>query len=187
MATVRHLMTPDPMTLEPEMTLRDAVERLSDAGVTGAPVVSGGGLVGVVSATDIMEFQSSNPGVPSFRDEQQEWGEWGPADLWEEDVTDPPAAYFRDMWADAGADVAERMAESESPEWDALSEHVVGEVMTRAVLAVPPEAGLAEAAKLMVERGIHRLIVAEDHQLVGIISTMDFVRAVADGRLRPAT
>lgn len=183
MLTLRDMMTPDPVTLEPDMSLRDAIVRLTDEGISGAPVVSGRRLVGVVSATDILEFQSSNPGVPAYREEQREWGELGPADQWEEDVTDPPAAYFSEMWPDAGADVVERMAESEGPEWDALGEHVVGEVMTRKVLALSPEASPVEAAKLMIERQIHRLIVAEDHTLLGIVSTMDFVRAVAEESL----
>jgi len=183
MLTLRDLMTADPLTLEPEMSLRDAIERLSGAGVSGAPVVSGKRLVGVVSATDILEFQSSNPGVPSYREDQTEWGEWGPVDRWEEDVSDPPAAYFREMWTESGADVVARMSDADSPEWDAMAEHIVGEVMTRKVLALSPDTNVADAARLMVGRQIHRLIIAEDESLVGIVSTMDFVRAVAEEKL----
>lgn len=183
MLTLRDLMTPDPFTLEPEMSIRDAIERLSDVGVSGAPVVSGQRLVGVVSTTDIMEFQSSHPGVPSYRREQKNWGEWGAAELEEEDFTDAPAAYFREMWTGSGADVVERMSDPESPEWDAMAEHMVGEVMTRKVLALSPDTNVADAARLMVGRQIHRLIIAEDETLVGIVSTMDFVRAVAEEKL----
>jgi CBS domain-containing protein len=187
MLTLADLMTPDPLTLDPDQTLREAIEQLSAAGVSGAPVITGDRLVGVVSASDILDFQSANPGIPSYREDRQEWGEWGPADLAEKDMSDPPAAYFREMWADSSADLVARMAEPGGPEWDALSEHVVGEVMTRKILSLPPATDAAEAARLMVERGIHRLIIAEDLVLMGIVSAMDFVRAVGDERLRPST
>lgn len=183
MITLRHLMTPEVHTLDPNMTLREAVELLADWGVSGAPVVSGGRLVGVVSGTDILEFESSSPGVPTWRGDQQEWGEWGPPQDVEDEATDPPSAYFRDMWADSEAGVSERMGAPDTPEWDFLSEHVVGEVMTRRVLSLPPDAGIAEAARTMVDTGVHRLLVVEDDRLVGIVSTMDFVRAVAEGKL----
>jgi CBS domain-containing protein len=181
--TLRDIMTPDPLTMDPEMTLRDAIEKLSAAGVSGAPVVSGEQLVGVVSVSDILDLQSTSPGVPTFREDQQEWGEWGPADLWEEDVSDPPAAYFREMWSNSSADLVERMSTSEGPEWDVLSEHRVGEVMTRGILALPPDTDVAEGARLMVGRKIHRLLIAEDHTLIGIVSSMDYVRAAAEERL----
>jgi CBS domain-containing protein len=187
MLELRDLMTPDPVTLGPEMTLREAIEQLMAAGVTGAPVVSSEWLVGVVSASDILEFQATSPGVPSYREEQQEWGEWGPADTWEGDMSDPPSAYFTELWADSGADLTQRMAESDGPEWDRLSEQIVGEVMTRKVVALPPEADVTEAARLMVETQVRRVIVAEGHALQGVVSAMDFVRAVAEGKLRPSS
>jgi CBS domain-containing protein len=180
---IRELMTPDPETLEPEMTLRDAIERLTNIGVSGAPVVTNEWLVGVLSISDIVEFESANPGVPTLR-EQQEWGEWAPSERLEEDFTEPFSGWFRDMWADSGADVLERVTQGETPEWDFLSEHIVGEVMTRRVLSLSPDADVEEAARLMVDRGVHRLIVTEGDALRGIVSTMDFLRAIAEGKIR---
>lgn len=176
------LMTADPVTLDPEMTLREAVERLAAAGVSGAPVVSGGRLVGVVSTSDLVEFESSSPGVPSYREEQQEWGEWGPADQWLEDLPEPASGYFRDLWSGSTAQLVERMADPESPEWDSLADHVVGEVMTNRVLALPPDADALDAARVMAHRGVHRILVADGDALRGIVSSLDFVRALADGR-----
>jgi predicted transcriptional regulator len=87
----------------------------------------------------------------------------------------------------ADADLTQRMAESDGPEWDRLSEQIVGEVMTRKVVALPPEADVTEAARLMVETQVRRVIVAEGHALQGVVSAMDFVRAVAEGKLRPSS
>ncbi|MEX1258268.1 MAG: CBS domain-containing protein [Gemmatimonadota bacterium] len=183
MLSVQDFMTSEVNTLSPEMTLREAVERLSAEGFSGAPVVAGSRLAGVVTASDILDFEATNPGVPAYRGGRQDWGEWGPPDLWREDLSEPPSGYFRDMWADSAADVVERISESEGPEWDFLAEHVVGEVMTRAIVALSPEATAAEAARLMVRSGVHRLLVTQGEELVGIVSSMDFVRAVAEGKL----
>ncbi len=51
----------------------------------------------------------------------------------------------------------------------------VGEVMTREVFTVVPEASLAEAATLMAEEGIKLLPVAEEDVLRGILTRMDIL------------
>jgi CBS domain-containing protein len=54
--------------------------------------------------------------------------------------------------------------------------------MTPTPIEVGPEAPLAEAARIMVEYGIHHLAVTESkHRFLGIISSLDVVRAVAQG------
>ena len=185
MPTLRNLMSTDPLVLEPEMSLREALSQLSAAGVSGAPVVTlGNRLVGVLSTTDILDFQESSPPVPSHRPDQQEFGEWDVAIPWEEEVSEPPSAYFRTMWDDSGADLAERLVDVDRPEWDLLGEHIVAEAMTRRVITLPPDADVADAARLMVGSGIHRIIVTEDESLAGIVSAFDFVRAVAEEKLR---
>jgi CBS domain-containing protein len=183
MTTIEAIMTRDVTTLEPDMSLREAGERLASDGVSGAPVVSGTRLMGVVSITDLVDFQASNPGVPARRDDQQEWGEYETTERWEEDLTDPPSGYFVDLWSESGGDVRERFDLTEGPEWDVLAEHTVGEVMTRSVVALSPDASVQEAAELMVKRGIHRVLVLRDDELVGIVTTTDVVRAVAEGTL----
>lgn len=56
----------------------------------------------------------------------------------------------------------------------------VGEVMTRHVLIVPERASLTEAAKIMVNAGIHRVpVVSTRGLLAGLVSTSDIVRWVA--------
>lgn len=40
-----------------------------------------------------------------------------------------------------------------------------------------------EVAQMMVARGVHRLLVTEERRLLGLLTTIDLVRAIADGRL----
>ena len=58
MATVRELMASDPVTVEPEETLRKAADLLTASGVSGAPVTANGRVVGVVTLTDITQFEA---------------------------------------------------------------------------------------------------------------------------------
>jgi CBS domain-containing protein len=182
MLTVRDLMATAPLTVEPEESLRSAADLLTAAGVSGAPVATGSSVVGVVTLADILAFAADDPGVPTLRAATDGPLEQEPAE--DPEVLEEPAGrWFVDMWEDAGADVASRMEAVESPEWDALDEHTVSEVMTQAVFSVEADASVREAADLMERARIHRLLVEEDGGLVGILSASDLVRAVARGDL----
>jgi CBS domain-containing protein len=176
-------MATDPVTVEPEETLRNAADLLTTSGVGGAPVTRNGRVVGVVTLTDIVEFEADDPGAPTHRPDLV-----GPL---EEDVAEEPelpeeqepySRWFVDMWEDAGADVTTRF-EAQSPEWNTLDEHTVAEVMSRAVLSVRPDTDVRAAAVLMEERSVHRLLVMDRDELLGIVSAWDIVRAVAHGKV----
>lgn len=79
----------------------------------------------------------------------------------------------------AGTDLARRLEGAEGPDWDVLEEHTVGEVMSRALLALGPDAEAREAARLMLRSGVHRILVMEDDRLLGVVSTTDIVKAVS--------
>ena len=183
MLRLRDIMTREVLTLAPELSLRDALSVLVTRHISGAPVVSNGKVVGVVSLTDLAEFSSNAPGVPIERPVQQaEWSEWDvPAELPE--GNEPPSAFFAEMWDDSGADVDERMAESGSPEWNVLEETTVGEVMSRDVRFLPSDAAVEEAAEFMRSASIHRVLVMAGGELEGIVSTSDIAAAVADNKL----
>jgi predicted transcriptional regulator len=56
----------------------------------------------------------------------------------------------------------------------------VRDVMTPVVHHVPANAAIAEAARIMVEQHIHRLVVTQGREPVGIITSMDLLRVVAE-------
>lgn len=190
MLRVRDIMSTDVVTIEPQATVRDAMELLARRHVSGAPVVSGDVLVGVVSANDLMTFAAALPGVPTERDTHDDWAEWGEPSIADEveSETEAPSAYFSDLWEDAGADVSERFADVSTPEWNALEEHDVSEVMTRAPFAtLGPDATAQEAAELMRANAIHRVLVTDGDRLVGVVSSLDIARAAAERKLQTRT
>ena len=180
MPAVSEIMTSSVVTVDPGQTLREAVETFRAEEVSGSPVTSGDAVVGVISATDILEFQATHPGVPVERSSDTPSLEPEPPPEWEEG-DEMPSAYFVDYWASAGAASTSRFDEIDGPEWDVLENTLVNEVMTRMVLSIEPEAEVRDAARLMLERGVHRLLVLDDDTLVGIVTASDIVRAVAEG------
>jgi CBS domain-containing protein len=186
MLRLRDIMTTDVVTVSPEVTVRDAMVLFSSRHVSGAPVVANGKVVAVVSSTDLMEFAGSLPGIPTAQPEPGAQEEWeASTEGMEED--EAPQAYFADRWDDAGADVAERMGEVAGPEWNALEEHTVGEAMTRTIFSLPPGTAVNFAALRMRETGVHRVLVMQGEQLVGIVTTKDISDAVADHKLAART
>jgi CBS domain-containing protein len=56
----------------------------------------------------------------------------------------------------------------------------VAEVMTKNPVTIRPEQTAQEAARLMMQKEVHRLpVVDKDHTLVGIVTRGDIVRAMA--------
>lgn len=182
MATVSEIMTRDVTVVDPEDALRNALEIFRSEDMSGAPVARNEEVIGVVSVTDILEFEATNPGVPVARPRQTEWGEFEAPEVWEEGE-ESPSAFFVDYWSDVGAEITARFEEAEQPEWDLLENHIVGEVMTRTVVGLASDATLQEAAERMVEAEVQRILVLDDGELLGIVTATDLVRAVAEGRV----
>ena len=176
MLSVRDLMSTDVVVVSPDLSIRDALELLTERHIGGAPVMTDGRVVGVVTAADLLAFEAGTAPAPVEREDQLE-------EELEDEETVPPSAFFTDWWTDAGADVVERGRAVAEPEWDVLAEHTVTEAMSTSLLWVAPQEPVARAAALMGSREVHRLLVLERGRLVGILTTTDIARAVADGRL----
>lgn len=183
MLKVRDAMTREVLTVTPETTLREAVELFVSRHVSGAPVVEGKNVVGVVSATDVLDFVATNPPVPRPKVDRREIGEWAELPASEPDDAEP-GSYFADLWDDAGAESTQRFSDSEGPEWDVFAEHTVQDVMTQTVCSVPSTHPITAAAEYMKTASVHRLLVIDEGELVGIITSSDIARAVADHKLQ---
>jgi CBS domain-containing protein len=155
---VSDLMRRDPVTVRPQDSLEQLEEVLVRQRITGAPVVSGHQVVGVVSRSDVvarLELERSRFEGASWYLEPFDAEERNQADF----------AHIREA-------VAAR-----------LGQLVVSDLMSKEVLWVAPGDSLQAAASLMVARRVHRLLVLEEERLVGIVSSLDLLRGVAGGGL----
>ncbi len=149
--TAAELMTPEPVTIPQDATLREAVRLLVDRHISAAPVVDDAGKpVGVVSRSDVVEHD---------REEV-------------EHALQVPE-YF------SGRDLARSVGE-ELPrgfQVERVDRTRAREVMTPVVFSVRPEDPVEAVVRQMVAREVHRLFVVDAAGvLVGVISTMDLVR-----------
>lgn len=98
------------------------------------------------------------------------------------------------------SDLVEHYAEGEgdggggfysAPSWDLdeeygagtvpeTSEDVAADIMTSDIHSVDRNASVTEVAKQMTKRGVHRLLVTDGARHIGLVSTTDIVRAVAE-------
>ena len=183
MLRLRDIMTTDVLTVSPQTSLREAMELLGRHHVSGAPVISGNTLIGVVSGTDLMTFASALSGVPSELEDDADDDDSMAGLLTPQEVNaerEPSSAFFAEMWEDSGADVTQRMVTPDGRTWNILEEHDVSEVMTRTPLVtLGLNAPVETAAALMSRDKIHRVLVTDGYMLAGIVSTLDIANAVA--------
>lgn len=184
MLRLSEIMTHDVVTVTRETTLREAVDLFSAKHISGAPVVSGQTVVGVVSASDILEFAASEP---------EQLAELPADDSWPESAIESDTeradtisgSYYTDLFAGEAGNVADRMGTPS--ELSTLDLHAVDEVMTRDAIAMSPDDSVLAAADVMRRRGIHRILVIDEEKLVGIVSTLDLACAVAEHKLSSKT
>ena len=148
---VKDLMNPDIMTVADDMTTDALARYLIEREISGAPVVdSQGHLIGVVSMTDIGRSMTE-PSDESPRD----------------------SGFYRDIAADLTLeDLGQRYVEERAV--------TVRDVMTPVIHQVPVTASVAEAARLMIDQHIHRLVVTQGKEPVGIITSLDLLKTVAE-------
>ena len=173
MTLLSEIMTPAVKAVKAEATLKELAEFFIEEDVSGAPVVSSGKLVGVVSATDLIEFEADDRGAPTY---ESVAASPDAEDGWTPD--ERSAAYFFDPRDEDRVPLRARLGTA-GAQWNSLEEHTVEDVMTRQMLTLPSHADVSEAARSMTGAGVHRLLIMDGDVLVGVVTTTDIVRAVA--------
>lgn len=165
MATVAEIMHKEVITVSPRSTLRDLARLLSEAEISGVPVVdNGGSVLGVVSATDVLRAASEeDEGLQRALDAVERRG----------------SGYYRDL----GRLLSDAELELLLGNGSELDDVMVREIMTTSLLAVEPELPIPEAARLMSDKHAHRVLVIDNEELVGIVTAFDMVKAIADGHV----
>ena len=170
--TVRDIMQTDVITVPPKTPVREFTRLLSEHRITGAPVVTRAAtLVGVASATDVIRLAAEESELATV---EARWGENAPP--WSSEIEEiqgslpcyfQPEGPFSWDWTRLGE--------------QCFDEFVVENIMTPAYFMMPPSASVRDLASFLSRGRIHRAVVAEDARLVGIVTTMDVLRALADG------
>jgi CBS domain-containing protein len=148
---VGDVMQRDLITVHAEDSLHEVEQVLADAGISGVPVVGDDEeVIGVLSMSDLIGRYAENAEDESpFADVDPEMDD-------DEDSTETLA--FR------------RPADGSLCAGDMMNPHVS---------RIAATASLREAARAMVEQNIHRLLVTERGRVVGLVSTLDLLRALA--------
>lgn len=169
----RDVMRPDVLVLHADDTIKSAAEQLEEIRASGAPVVDAAGkLVGVLTQSDIARSEHmSDDGV-----------EARPV-LPLDEV--PPVEIDEDAEEDEEVFPTEEYAE------EVLGRLRVADWMSPGVIQVPPDMTLAAVCRRMLDEAIHRVFVVERDRLLGVVSTEDVVRLLAEppkkgGRRSPA-
>ncbi|MEO8623488.1 MAG: CBS domain-containing protein [bacterium] len=175
MLQIRDIMTRQLFTVTPETTLREAADLFARHHISGAPVLAGHEVVGVVSASDFIEFVASHEGGRFGNDTDADDDER----THEEFDNEIPSLVFSDRAPEDNDDEAEPFHPDNGPPADLFSEYTVDEVMSRSVCSLAPDAKVDEAAEVMWQAGIHRLLVLDNGRLRGIVSMSDLARVLA--------
>ncbi len=144
-------MTPDPVTVTPDVSVIDAARLMAERSVGALPVVDDAGvLVGLVTEGDLI-----------MRDVKLEYPTY--IQLLDGFIMYPPAhARFEHELKKAVAATVE-------------------DVMSRRPVTVRVDASIEDVATLLAEKDISRLPVMDGEKLVGIVSKHDIVKAIAGG------
>lgn len=149
--TARDIMTKNVVRVHVDWTLSELSSTFTEHMITGAPVIDHSReLVGVVSTTDLAR-QSTNHGLRQNA---------------------PPDYYVRG-WEQVSDNSRGFHIEEDSG-------LTVGDIMTPVIFSVSADAGLTEMADTMIGGRVHRLIVTEGKEVVGIVTTLDMLKAFRD-------
>lgn len=150
---VADLMTAPPIVLHAEQSLLSATLVLLHHQIAGAPVVDDAGmLIGVFSESDMLAREAAPR---------------------------PTAVTASDAEADADVEAA-TIDRRRAPGDDERrrSAQTVGQACSGPATTVEPEASMREAARVLLDHDIGRLVVVSDDNVVGVLSRHDVLRAL---------
>ena len=149
--TAREIMSSRMITVQEDLPVAELARTLVENRISGAPVLNRKQrLVGVVSATDIVanELKVGHKVVSEL------------------DFYARPDIGTRAEQAALGMNQED------------YSDSLVRDIMTPVVIAVPPDATVAEVADIMGVNRIHRVLVTSGDEPVGIVSALDLIALI---------
>jgi CBS domain-containing protein len=151
----RDVMQKDVLTVAPDMTLAALEDFLISKRISGVPVIEHGALVGIVSRSDVVRSLSLERSLAGII------------------VAESSAPESADDPVRLPAGLASQLAA-----------RTVRDAMVSDPVTVTPDTPIAEVARVLHARHIHRVLVVERGSVRGVISTLDLVRLIAERAVR---
>ncbi len=155
---VKDFMTGDVVTLSPDTCVEDALSRLADKGISGAPVVEDGEVVGMVTESDFLEYFQENLSTR---------------------LVDRKLSSTFDTLT-ALDDIASAKKSFPTRKIKKFLCTEVRELMTRDVFCVSRDDSLSDVSEAMSDRDINHIPVVNG-ELVGIVTRRDAIVAMSKG------
>lgn len=148
------IMQRELITADPDQSLAEVRHLLIDSHISGAPVVSEGRLVGMVSRSDLVRVEELVEALDG--------------EISQEQMGMQQIDGFRHSSSEVFAGFKKR-----------LSQLRVKDAMRAQVLTCTPDTPVQELAAEMVRHHVHRIVVVEGAKPVGIVSALDVAALVA--------
>jgi CBS domain-containing protein len=156
MRHVSDYMRKNVITFGPHDSIFDVAEVLAKENITGAPVVDGRNLVGMITVSDIVKFMCLKMSISGFMGMERQ-----------------------SLTVMLGLMVKDQI--NYMTEVKKVSNYMVKDLMTNEVISINPDATLIEAAELLDKHKISRLPVVDNKgRLLGVISRTDLLKALVD-------
>jgi len=154
-ATVADIMDADPITVTPEASVEDVVRVLKENELPGLPVVNEGGrCVGIITEADlVIADDEGDLHIPHYVEVMG-------GVIWLDFHHLNPLARFDERLRKATASTAQDM-------------------MTADPVTIESSAAVKDAARIIAEEGHNRLPVTDHGRLVGIVTRVDVLQALA--------
>jgi CBS domain-containing protein len=153
----RDIMQKRVLSVPPDLPIPELVDFLISHRVSGVPVMEKGKLVGIVSRSDLVRAVSLERSLAGIVAQAFEHDEFAPGEV-------PPPVGVR------------------SSAVQALQNRTVRTIMVTDPISVAPDTPVGDVARLLVTKHMHRVLVTEGAKVLGLISSLDVVRLVADGK-----
>jgi CBS domain-containing protein len=156
----RDLMEKDVGVVDASASLTELEQRFAEARVSGFPVLKDGRVVGVVSRSDVVERLADAKRFGRRR-----------------------SGFYEGSGHFEAEEILETFSEVARRSQMAAESLRVEDVMTTDVVAVAADASLEAVARSLIDHQIHRVLVLDGEKLLGLISSQDFVRLFAEGKV----
>jgi len=157
MKTAKDIMNKRVIYFSPEDSIFEVARVFSREKISGAPVVNGDRVIGVISNSDIVKFMHTKLSKTEFSSQN------------------PSLSMILLDLANIGRDFL-----TFKKECNRISKTKVKDVMKREVLVISLDTGLIDIADLMEKKDVNRLPVVEKNKLIGMVCRADVIKALVE-------